>query len=100
MIRGNSTGHRSRSHNLVIGSVHRPVEDVSFFMGSLRYRLGQVELEEETHCSSPGGVLGTDSSYSGHLKSLRTIGESWRELQWSSRLGNWSRNKELVIFFL
>ena len=28
-------------------------------MGGLGYRLGQVEVEEEIHCSSRGGVLGT-----------------------------------------
>ena len=39
--------------------MHESVEDVSFVMGGLGWRLGQVELEEEIHCSSRGGVLGT-----------------------------------------
>ena len=39
--------------------MHEPVEDVSFFMSGLGYRLGQVELEKEIHCSNRGGVLGT-----------------------------------------
>ena len=39
--------------------MHEPVENVSFLMGGLGYRLGQVEVEEEIHCSSRGGVLGT-----------------------------------------
>ena len=38
--------------------MHQPVEDVSLFMGGFGYRLGQVEQEEEIHCSSCGGVLG------------------------------------------
>ena len=59
VIRGDSAGQRGRSHDAVIESVHEPVEDVSFFMGRLWYRLGQVELEEEIHYSSRGGVLGT-----------------------------------------
>ena len=46
---------------VVSGSVHQPVGDtpVSFFMGGLGYRLGQVEVEEEIHCYSHAGVLGT-----------------------------------------
>ena len=39
--------------------MHESVEDVSFVMGGLGWRLGQVEVEEEIHCSSRGGVLGT-----------------------------------------
>ena len=39
--------------------MHEQVEDVSFFMGGLGYRLGQVELEKEIHYSSRGGVLRT-----------------------------------------
>ena len=58
VIRGNSAGHSGISYKAVIGSVHKPVEDMSFFIGGLEYRLGQLELEE-IHCSSCGGVLGT-----------------------------------------
>ena len=36
-----------------------PVEDVSFSMSDLRYKLSQVELEEEINYSNRGGVLGT-----------------------------------------
>ena len=37
----------------------KPVEDVSFSMSDLRYKLSQVELEEEINYSNRGGVLGT-----------------------------------------
>ena len=59
VIGGDSAGHRGRSHDVVIRSVHEPVKDVSFFKTDSGYRLGQGELEEEIHCSSCGGVLGT-----------------------------------------
>ena len=59
VIRDDSAGHRGWSHGAVIGSVLKPVEDVSFSMSDLIYKLSQVELEEEINYSNRGGVLGT-----------------------------------------